>query len=272
MIFDLIKKAAPYFIHDPNLGVAQCKCDFIGCGASPSNSHKTGTLRIFFKNLLVLTLNLGFIVTSSAYANPKSASEYRELGLVYRRQQKYPEAIAVLQKAVALKPQDISSKIILGWTFHLSGQSTNAERSLIEAATINPFSVPVFNALGIVYLVRGNLNQAVFVHTWAAILKPDNEIAYYNLSLAFDRQNLWDWAIVTGDRAAQLEPDNPHPLVAKAIAYWAKGDRLSAKQAVRAAINLDGRYNSADFLNYLQEAGFSPDQIQRSKQVLAELS
>jgi len=221
---------------------------------------------------LVLGLSLVSVFGFEAPIASKSANEYRELGLTYRRQQRYPEAIAALQKAINLQPQDVSSKIILGWTFHLAGQSINAERSLIEAATINPFSVPVFNALGIVYLVRGSLDRAVIVHNWAAILKPNNEIAYYNLSLAYERQKLWDLAVIMADRAAKLEPDNPHPLVAKAIAVWGQGDSRAAKQAFQEAINMDGRYRSSDFLDYLQEAGFSFDQIERSKQVLKSLS
>jgi Flp pilus assembly protein TadD len=199
----------------------------------------------------------------------KAASQYRQQGLSYRQQERFTEAIAAFEKAAELAPEDTSARILLGWTQHLAGQETEAARSLWDAIYLDPLSVQAFNALGIVYLVRGDLSPAIASHSWAALLKPDNEIAYYNLSLAYHRQQLYAMAIANANRAASLEPDNPHPLVAAAIAHWDNGDRTAAIKTYRNALGIDGRYKDANFLDYLKEAGFSPEQIQTSKQVLA---
>jgi Flp pilus assembly protein TadD len=215
------------------------------------------------------------LLAGSAIALPvfaidnKAASQYRQQGLSYRQQERFPEAIAAFEKAAELAPQDTSARILLGWTQHLAGQETEAARSLWDAIYLDPSSVQAFNALGIVYLVRGDLSPAIASHSWAALLKPDNEIAYYNLSLAYHRQQLYAMAIANAKRAASLEPDNPHPLVAAAIAHWDNGDRTAAIKTYRDALGIDGRYKDANFLDYLKEAGFSPDQIETSKQVLA---
>jgi len=82
-------------------------------------------------------------------------------------------------------------------TQHLAGQEDAAVSSLPQALYQDPVSVPAPNALGIVCLVSGELRGAVVVHTWAAILEPENEIAYYNLSLAFHRLQLYGLAIAT---------------------------------------------------------------------------
>lgn len=198
----------------------------------------------------------------------QSASEYRQLGLSLRDQERYPEAIAALKKSVELDPQNLSGRVLLGWTEHKAGQQSEATRTLLESFQLNPFDVPTLNALGIVYLVSGKLNAAVATHGWAAILKPDNEIAHYNLSLAFERMQQYDWAIATAKVAAKLEPTNPHPLVALAIAHWGNREVDQAKAAYRQAIAVDSRYGDPGFLTYLDEAGFSADQIQRSQQVL----
>jgi len=197
------------------------------------------------------------------------ASKYRELGLSYQRQERYPEAIATMKKSVELDPDNLNGRVTLGWTQHLAGQEDAAAESLWQAASLNPFSPPTFNALGIVFLVQGDLKAAVLVHTWAAILKPNNEIAFYNLSLAYHRLRLYDLAISTANKAATLEPSNPHPFVALAIAHWDSDDRLRAQLAYRKALDLDGRYSDRDFLTFLKEAGFSPDQIKISQQVLS---
>jgi Flp pilus assembly protein TadD len=218
----------------------------------------------------VLLLLAGSAIALPAFAvDTRAASQYRQQGLSYRQQERFTEAIAAFEKAAELAPQDTSARILLGWTQHLAGQESEAAQSLWDAIYLDPFSVQAFNALGIVYLVRGELSPSIAIHSWAALLKPDNEIAYYNLSLAYHRQKLYAMAITNAYRAASLEPDNPHPLVAEAIAHWDNGDLATAIKTYRDAIGVDGRYKEANFLDYLKEAGFSPDQIETSKQVLA---
>jgi tetratricopeptide (TPR) repeat protein len=168
------------------------------------------------------------LLPSSLAAN--SGGEYRQLGLLYRQQGRFPEAIAAMQKSVELEPKNIMGRVNLGWTQHLAGKEKDAAVSLWQAIYQQPLFVPAYNALGIVYLVDGNVPVATLIHTWAAILKPDNEIAYFNLSLSFHRLQVYNFAIICAERAATLEPNNPHPLVAAAIAYWDNGDKDVAKQ------------------------------------------
>lgn len=220
-------------------------------------------------SLFVVCAGLG--IASPAFtidSVAKSATAYRAQGLAYRQQGDFTAAIASLRKSVELAPQDINGHIVLGWTQHLAGKREDAARSLWSAIYLDPFSVQAFNALGIVYLVRGELSHAVVSHYWAAFLKPDNEIAYYNLSLALHRQQVYDLAIANAKLAANLEPSNPHPLVAEAIAHWDNSDRIAAIASYREAIGIDSRYSDSNFLQYLNEAGFSDDQIQTARQVL----
>ncbi len=204
-------------------------------------------------------------------ADKQTADQYRQMGLAYRQQERFDEAIAALQKSVTLDPQNIDGRIILGWTQHLSKKDDEAAKSLWEAIYLSPNSLQAFNAIGIVYLVRGDLPQSVVLHSWAAILKEDNEIAHYNLSLAYQRLKQDDLAIAYAQKAIELEPNNPHPFVAKAITQWTSGDRNGAKKTFREAIGVDARYRSPEFLNFLNEAGFSNEQIQTAKKVLASI-
>lgn len=200
-----------------------------------------------------------------------SASQYRQLGLSYRQQGQYTEAIAALKKSVELEPNHLSGRVLLGWTLHRAGDSAQAADVLSQTLSLNPFDVPTLNALGIVRLVSGELVAAVTTHTWAAILKPDNEIAHYNLSLALERLQQYNWAIATAQTATKLEPSNPHPLIAQAVAYWGNADPSTARQRYRQALSLDGRYGDITFLNYLSEAGFSSNQIQTTREILQSL-
>ncbi len=218
--------------------------------------------KIIYIPIFVATM-LGFKPVLAA----TSASEYRSIGLSYRANERYDEAIAALKKSVELEPQNASGRVLLGWTQHLAGNQKAAAESLLPVVYSDPQSVPALNALGIVYLVNGDVTAAVATHTWAVIVKPNNEIAYYNLSLSLHQLQLYPLAVTTATKAAKLEPNNPHPLVAKAIAYWNLGDFSSAKLTYRQALNLDPRYNNAFFLEHLQKAAFSREQIAIAKQV-----
>ena len=201
--------------------------------------------------------------------NPVRASNYRQLGLEHRDRGDYPAAIAALKIAAALDPQNLEGYVILGWTLHLAGYDALAGKFLRQALDWRPDHVPALNALGIVYLVEGNLSAAVATHTQAAALKPDNEIAYYNLSLAYQRLQQYSEAVVNAQKATELEPHNPHPWVALAIAYWGALEGSSAKAAYQTAIRLEPRYRDRTFLDHLNRAGFSPAQIETAEKILS---
>jgi Flp pilus assembly protein TadD len=229
-------------------------------------TQKTGQ-RSPLKFIIGISLGLS-IITPSAVQAQFTAADYRQQGLAYRQQGQLSEAIASFQQAVDLEPYNIDGRVLLGWTQHLAGEGTQAAKTLTETFYLSPSAVPTSNALGIVYLVNGDLKDAALVHTWAAVLDNQNEIAYYNLSLTYQRLQRYDWAIATAQRAAVLEPTNPHPFVALAIAYWSQGQTQQAQQAYQQALNLDGRYGDRPFLDYLAEAAFSPEQIELSGAVL----
>jgi Flp pilus assembly protein TadD len=104
-------------------------------------------------------------------------------------------------------------------------------------------------------------------HTQAATLKPDNEIAHYNLSLAYQRLGQSEQAIAAAQTATELEPGNPHPWVALALAYWSADNQAPAIANYRQALSLDGRYTSRTYLDHLEQAGFSQEQIETTEAI-----
>ena len=197
----------------------------------------------------------------------QTAGRYRQEGLAFRQRGDFERAIATLKIAAALDPRNPEGQVLLGWTQHLAGFVGPAVAALQTALTYSPDHVPALNALGIVYLVDGQLEAAVDTHTRAAALQPDNEIAHYNLSLAYQRLGQTEPAIAAAQTATQLEPGNPHPWVALALAHWSAGDSAQATAHYRQALALDGRYTSRTYLDHLQQAGFSPDQIATTDQI-----
>ena len=112
-------------------------------------------------------------INQISQADQRAADEYRQLGLSYRKQERFDDAIAALQQSVKLDPQNIDGLIILGWTQHLAKKHDAAATSLWEAIYRSPTSLQAFNAIGIVYLVRGDLPQSVALHSSCLLYTSD---------------------------------------------------------------------------------------------------
>jgi Flp pilus assembly protein TadD len=205
------------------------------------------------------------VIASSA--DRKAAQTYRQSGLKLRQRGNYTEAIVSFEKAAKLDPSNLSGRILWGWTLHLAEKETKATEVLQQVLAEDTNNIPALNALGIVYLVSGNLTDAVKTHQQAVNLNPKNEIAHYNLALAYQRLKDYDSALTHAQQATQLEPNNPHPWVAIALVYWDKGDKSQAKTMYKRAINLDSRYRQSSFLSHLKLAGFSQNQIQLTDEI-----
>jgi Flp pilus assembly protein TadD len=206
--------------------------------------------------------------TPESKAQQQEAAKYRQLGLKYRAQGDFTQSLAALEKSVQLAPSHVEGKVILGWTQHLAEQRQAAIATLTNALAQKPEQVSTLNALGIVYLVEGDLVKAVSTHKKALELKPDNEIAHFNLALAYHRLEDGAEAIAHAQKATELEPYNPHTWVALALVQWSGGDKKSARFSYTRAVALDGRYQQPSFLAHLQEAAFTPEQIQVVREIL----
>lgn len=201
----------------------------------------------------------------------KKAANLRQIGLQYRQQGQIEKAINSLQESVNLDPQNLSGLVVLGWTYHLNQQGNRATETLKNALKVDKNHVPALNALGIVYLVNNDLDKAVEIHNKAIDLKPDNEIAHYNLSLAYHRLQQPEQAEIHGEKATELEPNNPHSWVALALVYQQKSDLNLAIKTYKKAMVLDSRYGQIEFLNHLEQAGFSQEQIEKTKNILMNI-
>jgi tetratricopeptide (TPR) repeat protein len=226
---------------------------------------------VLLRRILLTGLVCGSVFLGAALGLAQSAVTLRERGIAARDRGDLTGAIAQLRQAAKLEPRNLTGLISLGWTLHLARQDGEAAAVLERTLWIDPYHAPTFNALGIVYLKNNDLLRSVLAHRWAAAIQADNEIAHYNLSLAYQRLKQYDQAIAEAKTAIRLEPNNPHPLLALAITYRSKGDREEARQVFQQAIEMNPLYASRDGLNYLADAGFSVGQIVQTGLLLEEI-
>ena len=82
--------------------------------------------------IVLSLLILGWVEIHPSLA--QTPGEYRQRGLDYRNQGQLPEAIEALDQAVELEPENLSGRVLLGWTLHLAGEERRAAAILEEIA------------------------------------------------------------------------------------------------------------------------------------------
>lgn len=172
-------------------------------------------------------------------------------------------AVAALQRALQLRPNDADLLAMLALRQIGFGQLGQAVDSLRAALKTNPLSAPTLYSLGSVYLGQADYPQAEHALQQALALAPGLPLAQAFLAMAVFQQNRTDEAIAI----ARQETVPLWRSYALAMAYWAKGDRVHADEQLQqliqqhagdAATQIAGVYAQRDdetqMFHWLEEA------------------
>jgi tetratricopeptide (TPR) repeat protein len=127
----------------------------------------------------------GVTLREVADANPKSAEAHTNLGAQLITEGIYPEAVAALQKAVALKPDSAAAQYNLGLAQLKTGEFQNAVASITKALELTPNWPDAYNNLGLAYAGLKKYDDAVNAYREAIRIIPDYAGATYNLGIAY---------------------------------------------------------------------------------------
>jgi tetratricopeptide (TPR) repeat protein len=119
---------------------------------------------------------------------------------------RYPEAIALLQRVVANYPDSDNAWQSLGSALSEHGDYAGAERALERALAINAHSVQAHFLLGVALFGREQITEAICHFQEATTLKPDFALAYYNLGRCYQMQNDRPSAIAAFRQAVACRP------------------------------------------------------------------
>ncbi|MGD2245013.1 MAG: tetratricopeptide repeat protein [Candidatus Aminicenantes bacterium] len=150
------------------------------------------------KTALILIICLNLIVCASSQQKLKRAREkdpeYQyNLSLVHLRNGRFDEAIKILNKALALKPNYNHALCTLGLTYSMKGEFQESIKYLKKCLDVDPSMTEAHNYLGVAYQELGFLEEAEKEFK-IAILDTDyksRELPYYNLARIYmSRDNL----------------------------------------------------------------------------------
>ena len=139
--------------------------------------------------------------------NQKHSMALYELGVIYERQKNYDEAIKRYTESLRIK-ENSGAFENLGVCCLKKGIFKEAYANLVKAMLLNPNKYTIYNKLGAVLERSGNYESAVQMLEIATKLNPGNTIGFYNLGIALDKKGDYENAIKNYKKAVELGHKN----------------------------------------------------------------
>jgi tetratricopeptide (TPR) repeat protein len=174
--------------------------------------------------------SLSTLRTDSDYLFP-----LRSLSELYRKQKRWGDAIAVLQKAVAMVPKDFDSQFYLALTLKDQGNYQESKSHFFLCATIDSTRYESFFHLGILAYYEGKCTEAV--HLLSRSLQHNNRYSFTHYYLGLCQQKLGqiDEAVARYRHATTLQPFFPECWFELVRACLGQGRRALAMETLERA-------------------------------------
>lgn len=176
------------------------------------------------------------------------AQLYYNRAIFYFQDKKYAEALADLDKANQLKPNDFNILNDRGSTHRMLNNLDKAVIDYKAAILINPNQAFIYNNLGSVLRQKKDFSGAILAYNNAIKNDPKDPVVYNNRGLAyFDDGKLTD-ALADFNKAIQLNPTYTFAYNNRAAVYLKQKKYEEAVKDCNEAIRLDKDYGEA-YLN-----------------------
>ncbi len=116
--------------------------------------------------------------------NPKHADALCMLGLLAGQVGRNSDALELIKKSLAIKPDSFLAHSSMGGIYHNSYKFAEAEAAHKKALKLNPSSPEIYNNLGDVLREQGKVTEAIENYRKALAIKPRDSVTYVNLGNA----------------------------------------------------------------------------------------
>ena len=165
--------------------------------------------------------------------NPDISVAYHGLGLAYTGLEKFDDAIAAYQRAIASAPDSAYTHAALGSAYANTHRYTEALQAYKIAVALDSDDKMIHHQLGNVYSKRGEHAAAIRHQRQAIALEPKFGAAHYQLGLLYAHEKRWDDAINAYRTAYQHDPTLVEALYNLAQAYRRIGDTTAAREHIQ---------------------------------------
>lgn len=185
--------------------------------------------------------------SSVLHAYPDLTMAYAQRGWAYHERGDTQQAMADLDRAIALDPNDGDARSARGAVYQARGDYARALEELDVAVRSLPGSASAVNNRGTVLLALGRTNEALADFTKTIELNPRWGDGYLNRALAFGIRKEYRRAIPDLDRAIELDSENPRAYLWRGVARAALGEPGPAILDYDAALRVTPRFGDAYF-------------------------
>jgi len=176
---------------------------------------------------------------------PQHGFSWTVLGATLLKMGRFTDALAPMQKAATLSPDNHHVHNSLGMTLRIFGRLDEAASSFRSAIQIKPADAEAHNNLGIIYLDKLQLKKAESCFQYALRFKPDYTEAHNNLGLTFRGLCRFDEARASFNRALQFNPDSAEIHNNLGLIFQDMRNLVDAVTSFRRALHLKPDYAEA---------------------------
>ncbi|MCU0910214.1 MAG: tetratricopeptide repeat protein [Rhodobacteraceae bacterium] len=200
------------------------------------------------------------VLTQLARTHPDLPDVQRALGDILRAEERFDEAVAAYDAAIAALPGENPSHWVLYYVRGISHERgkrwEQAERDFRKALELSPDQPQVLNYLGYSYLeMDQNLDEALGMIERAVEQRPDDGYIVDSLAWALYRLGRYEEAVAPMERAAALMPVDPIVNDHLGDVYWAVGRRNEAEFQWRRALSFGPEDEDATRIRRKLEVG-----------------
>jgi len=176
-----------------------------------------------------------------AVRNDKTFTGAR-MNLVYLYQLKHApdKAIVQLKEVLAVEPENVAAKVMLGDAYLEKKDLQNAEENYLAALDGKLDNAGALYGLAQISRVKGETREASIYLNRVATLTADSQSPefLYKFGLEAMRVAMFDEAKSALERSVELQPKEPPYLLALGIAWLRKGDLFEAEKLFRRVLEL----------------------------------
>ncbi len=132
---------------------------------------------------------------------------YREIGVVYFRQGRFEDSIAVWKTGLKYAPNDPSLLNNLSIAYMQTGRFDEAASIATAALSVDPFMPQALNTMGQVAMAKKEYDRAAQLFLKAIEREPDVPARYWNAALALEQAKKYDMAFQYARKYQSMEGD-----------------------------------------------------------------
>jgi tetratricopeptide (TPR) repeat protein len=173
------------------------------------------------------SLALGYFDKVKTLA-PENSQAWSQLGGLFFDNRHYDEAIAVMNEAYGLFPQDFVVNLLLGLSLAQKDRHSEAVEYLKAAIDINPNDVNALSAYGYSLSQLKENDEAIIYLKKALAISPNDVNILGTLGLIYDALKMWNDCDSTYEHALQIDSSNATVNNNYAYSLSERGERLDA--------------------------------------------